>query len=180
MRNIMVDVETLGTKGTSVILSIGAVEFDGASLGKTFYARVSIDSCLERGLTVDGSTIEWWMAQADDARKVFDVRGEILASALIDLQNAFDWNNTLVWANGSSFDLPILENAYAACHMRAPWKYYNARDYRTVKGMFPPDFVKSVRVESVVAHDALEDARAQALTLQALLASYGVLGREAA
>lgn len=180
MRNIMIDIESLGTRNTSVILSIGAIEFDETQIGDSFYTRIDIDSCLEHGLTIDGSTLEWWMSQADDAKRVFDEPGKLLVPALLDLQSAFSWKDKLVWANGTSFDISILEHAYTKCKLKTPWMFYNVRDYRTVKGMFPQDLVNRVRVEPVVAHHALEDARAQMLTLQALLSTRTVIDLEAA
>lgn len=171
MRNIMVDIETLGTRSTSVILSIGAVAFDDTALGNTYHTRIDIDSCLAAGLTVDGRTIQWWMEQPDNARQLFQRAAEPLKHALLDFTHAFDWDDTLVWCNGMNFDLPILENAFNAVGVAVPWKYYNGRDYRTVKGMFPKELVNRVRIEPTVEHDALEDARAQALTLQWLIAS---------
>ena len=78
----------------------------------------------------------------------------------------------LVWCNGMNFDLPILENAFQAVGARTPWSYYNGRDYRTLKGMFPKELVNRLRVKPTVAHDALDDARAQALALIALLAHH--------
>lgn len=169
MRNIMLDIETLSTHGDAVILSIGAVEFDGGELGRSFNTRIDIDSCLGHGLKVDGKTIVWWMGKPDEARILFDLPTVSLERALIDLRESFEWKDKLVWCNGMNFDLPILENAYRALGLATPWKYYNGRDYRTVKGMFSQDVINSVRVEPVVAHDALDDAKAQALTLMALL-----------
>ena len=49
MSNIMLDIETLGTRSTSVILSIGAVEFDKTSILRAFHKRIDIDSCLRQG-----------------------------------------------------------------------------------------------------------------------------------
>ena len=47
MKNIMIDLETLGNRSDAVILSLGAVKFDLTS-GKIddqgFYASISIDS----------------------------------------------------------------------------------------------------------------------------------------
>ena len=170
MRNIMIDIETLGVRSTSVIVSIGAIEFDEQAIGRGFHRRVDIQSCLDAGLTVDASTIEWWMTQSNDARAVFDIKGDPLDRVLDDFCRAFDWDNKLVWCNGMNFDLPILDNAFRAVGLRTPWPYYNGRDFRTLKNMFPKELVNSLRVEPKVAHDALDDARAQALTLQALLA----------
>lgn len=168
MRNIMLDIETLDVVPTSVILSLGAVEFEDGVLGKEFHQRIDIDSCLEYGLTVSGKTIQWWMGQDEKAKKIFDVTGDNLVSALVAFDGAFDWKDTLVWANGGSFDVPIVENAFRKIGLKSPWEYNATRDYRTFKGEFPKDVYAKLKVCPTVAHDALDDARAQAMTMMAL------------
>lgn len=169
MEGIMVDIETMGIRPSSAILSIGAVEFDEVKIISTFSARIDLQSCLDVGLTVDASTIHWWMGQSDDARKaLLNVRPKPLAEALSAFSAAFLWKKKPVWCNGLSFDLPILENAYHAVNKHVPWEYFNGRDYRTVKNLFPKALVQEFEVEPAIAHDALSDATAQTQTLQAL------------
>lgn len=164
----MIDVETLGTSANSVLLSIGAVQFDTNGLGESFYCNINIDSCLEKGLVVEGRTILWWMGQDEAARSVLGQDELLLPDALRKLAEAFVWNDTLVWCNGLNFDLPILDTAYRACGMKTPWAYYNGRDYRTFKAMHPRELVDTLKCTPDAAHSALADAKAQALTLLAL------------
>lgn len=172
MRSIMLDCETLDTKSSAVILSIGAVEFDGVSLGRTFHRHITIDSCLDKGLTVSGNTILWWMDQPDEARRRLQAQSIDLSDVLAELEMAFQWEGTEVWANGTDFDLSIIGNAYRKCGWKnPPWAYTMGRDYRTVRKLFPRALVNYFTVEPLVEHDALEDATAQALTLMALLNS---------
>lgn len=181
MNKIMIDIETLDTRSTGVILSIGAVAFNETSMGHIFHRSIDIDSCLKLGMTVSGSTIVWWMDQPDAARKLFQRQGIHIMNVLDNFSRAFDWVKIdEVWANGTNFDLVILGNAFDRAGLRCPWPYYKARDYRTVKNMFPPELVNELRVEPRVEHDALEDARSQALTLLALLNSEHGKGRAAA
>lgn len=169
MNNVMIDIETLGTAANSVILSIGAVSFDADGLlADEFYSNINIDSCLDKGLAVEGRTILWWMGQSDEARAALGLNERSLTGALVGLDSAFDWRDTLIWCNGLSFDLPILDTAYRACGMQAPWQYYNGRDYRTIKGELDRDVFKSLEVKPTVGHNALADAKAQALTLIAV------------
>lgn len=170
MNNVMIDLETLGTAANSVILSVGAVRFTADGLSDEFYVDVSIDSCLDQGLKIEGRTLAWWMGQSDEARSVFGRTGLALPVALAALSSSFDWEGTKVWCNGLNFDLPILDTAYRACGMGVPWAYYNARDYRTVKYELPKETFRSLEVKPTVAHNALEDAKAQALTLLAIRA----------
>lgn len=169
MNNVMIDIETLGTAANSVILSIGAVQFDDAgNMGDEFYANINIDSCLEKGLVVEGRTILWWMGQSNEARAVLGENEYPLQVALSNLTNAFTWRDTLVWCNGLSFDLPILDTAYRACGLSAPWAYYNGRDYRTLKNELSKEDFKALKVPPTVGHNALADAKSQALTLLAI------------
>ena len=84
--------------------------------------------------------------------------------ALNEFQQAFNWKNKVVWCNGASFDFPILSNAFLAVGKNAPWAYYNQRDFRTLKNMVSRDDFDKLKVAPMVAHSALADAAAQALT----------------
>ena len=46
--HLMLDLETMGTKSNSAIISIGAVEFDilTGKTGREFYRNVSLQSCI--------------------------------------------------------------------------------------------------------------------------------------
>lgn len=174
MQGIMIDIETMGVRPSSSILSIGAVEFNETKLSGTFSVRISLQSCLDAGLTVDASTIQWWMGQSEAARNtLLNAKATPLAEALSLLGAAFLWKNKPVWCNGLNFDLPILEHAHHVTGKHVPWEYYNGRDYRTVKNLFPKGLVQQVEVKPEVAHDALQDAIAQAKTLQALWKAWG-------
>ncbi len=161
MKNIMVDLETLGNNSRSVILSIGAVEFDETGLGSTFYMAVDPESCVRAGLTMDVSTVMWWMKQSEEARAAFNRSKENLAYAL----NAFSTfvtncagSDAKVWGNGATFDNVILDSAYRAVGSTKPWQFWNDRCYRTLKNLYP----HIPYVKPNVAHNALEDAIAQA------------------
>lgn len=172
MKKIMIDIETLGTSANSAIVSIGAVMFDDIQLGTSFHRRVDIDSCLKLGMTVSGATICWWMEQSEVARKLFTSRGAHITNVLDSFIRAFPWDCIEeVWANGTDLDLANLVNAFDRTGLRCPWGYYKARDYRTVRKLFPPELVRELGVQPRVEHDALDDAMAQARTLQALLNS---------
>ena len=168
---IMIDIETLGTSKNSVILSIGAVQFNEDGVGTEFYVQVDPESCTDFGLVIDARTVLWWMDQNDKARRhLTSTKGETLDAALIKLAQAFNWKakDLEVWANGVDFDLTILEEAYKAIGMREPWPYWSKMDYCTVKNLVPRSLYEAVKEAPVVAHNALADAMAQAITLTRL------------
>lgn len=165
MNNVMVDLETLSLSNTPVVLSIGAVKFDVNGIDEeVFYERISRESCIGLGLVEDSSTIAWWEQQDPDvyAEALSGTRG--LKEVLEELT---EWlgEDAKVWGNGACADNVWLKSAYAACGLEVPWKFWNDRCYRTVLALFP----KTVKVRPRVAHNALEDAEAQALTLRSIL-----------
>lgn len=171
MRDIMLDLETLDTRTSAVILSIGAVRFDAhtvGSIGEMIHLHVDIDSNLAVGRTVGGSTIEWWLDQDEDARKKI-LEGEKipLPNALSALRNFIN-DEDRVWGNGAAFDNVVVADAFKACGMEQPWRFWNDMCYRTLKNVFRN--VPKPKFEGTV-HDALDDAVNQAKHLQAIMAT---------
>lgn len=173
-KNIMIDLETMGQGPRSAIAAIGAVEFDpyGQGLGRTLYHRVHLRTSVAAGLVIDAETVIWWLKQSDAARAELTSEDNVpLHYALYDLAqmiagNQLDDETTIVWANGASFDFPILAEAYRAVGFRQPWKFFNERDWRTVRKVGP-----TVEFERAgTHHNALDDACHQALHLQRVMA----------
>ena len=168
MDNVMIDLETLDTKPTSMILTIGAVAFDvDEGLGQEFYSGVRLDFAYPPDrLSTSGDTILWWLQQSDAARARVTQDCGPSAPWLDDmLWNLSDWfeknfsPEVKVWGNGASFDNAILANAYGYCGETLPWKFYNDRCYRTLKNLYPA--ITADPFEGV-QHNALDDAKHQA------------------
>lgn len=157
----MVDIETLGTRPGSVILSIGAVMFDPATgeLGETFYVNIDRASCEALGLTVDQATLDWWEKQSVTARSVLGIGAGPLEFALTAFSGFWGCHAaTFFWSHGANFDEVLLSAAYRAANMSAPWKYYDVmccRSTLTLAGI-RPDRSKGTH------HNALDDALRQA------------------
>lgn len=167
MNNIMVDLETWGTKPGSDIRSIGAVEFDDEyrPLGRTFY--VNLKSGSDYGLVRDQSTVKWWSEQSDEAQSVllqdqvpFKQGLEMFRDWWLEIQEgpATREDYTKFWANGSHFDYVLLNAAYEAVGLDVPWIYRAPRDCKTIwdAGGDP-----NIPFEGV-PHNALDDAVHQA------------------
>ena len=167
MDHVMIDLETLGTRPGSVILSIGAVLFDTTKpvdecIGEDFYCAVNKESSLSYGMTVSDDTLDWWERQSPEARKVLthaETGGEMVECALKALSK-FIPEGAKIWSNGANFDQPLLDVAYGLCDVTLPWKYWNSRCYRTIVALHPNE--KALRPPTVCAHNALEDAKWQA------------------
>lgn len=174
-KEVMLDLETMGTRPTSVILSIGAVIFDRSEEGFTltnennFYRNVDMKSCQASGLTIDAQTVEFWLDQGLEARKSLREDKVLLAEAVDDFIRWWHYHglhngDTTLWCHGPSFDAVILENAIRACYRKTPWKYNAPRDTRTIYDLAGIDIKKEVR--EGVFHNALDDCLFQVKMVQ--------------
>lgn len=163
LKNVMVDLETLAVTADAVVVSIGAVKFTHKKIeDSAFYTPVSVNSNLNLGRRVDENTLSWWMSQPETARKVFSQPAVTVEEALSQFAHWLGDDPVFMWANGADFDLAILQHAYAQLGLEVPWKFWNNRCFRTVKSF------SKVRAPAApsVAHNALDDAIAQARHLQ--------------
>jgi hypothetical protein len=170
--HVMVDLETLGTVPGCIVLSIGAVYFDRTGLGREFYTVVKRQTCTRAGLFADADTLAWWQRQPEAAKAVLKQAakggaGVLALPAALRAFNAFLVcpGGAKVWGNGADFDNPILRVAYDKTGIVPGWAPFNGRCYRTLKnGLHGP---KLTRVGT--HHNALDDAKSQALHLIELL-----------
>lgn len=174
--NIMIDIETMGTRPNAAIIAIGAIGFndEGDEHGE-FYTEINLESSMRYGGTVDSSTIIWWMGQSDNARKKFMCNSEAIdiKDALIRLSNWIqidgkeDIEYRQVWGNGPEFDNIVVSEAFRACGLTLPWRYWGNRSYREMKREWQ-DIVPQPEF-SGVPHFALDDARHQVRHLKMIL-----------
>ena len=171
MKRVMIDLETGAVVKNAAILSIGACTFSDAGVSSGgFYKNVTLESCKEVGLVIDESTSEWWQRPEQAAAREALVDDPVhIRTALVELRmwllSDTDPDKVEPWANGTSFDLAILETAYRFVGIPIPWKFFNERDYRTMKALFKipkPTFEGQ-------KHTALADARFQAEHLVSIL-----------
>lgn len=167
MPHCMIDLETWGTAPGCAIASIGAVMFDpveGLIAGKEFYRNIDLQSCLDRGLRMEGQTVEWWMDDnKEKARRSLKGDKQALNVVLNDFRGWFISNSGYyIWSHGASFDTPIVEVGFRACGTRQmPWDFWNIRDTRTIYDLAGVKPDRAVGVH----HNSLDDARTQAETV---------------
>lgn len=167
----MIDLETMGLAANAAIVSIGVVHFDQESILNEFYTPVSLQSCLDHGLTTTQSTVDWWQKQSVEARMAWQTTdAPSLTDALTKLSDFLRQcgPDPAPWGNGADFDLTILKSAYEALSADPPWKYWRHHCFRTVKNLFPLPMVPRTGVH----HNALDDARTQTEHLHRILRTY--------
>lgn len=172
MNRIMIDLETLDTQPSAVIVSIGAVRFgpDAWQPWDTFYLPVAFDQ--RDGRTVSRDTIAWWLTQPAEVQAALsDPAAVPLCGALVQLAT---WitnggrEDVEIWAGPATFDLAVLEHAYrsgANGWGAPPWKYNETRCYTTLRKLNP----NILRPNNPSAHNALADAKSQAEHASAIL-----------
>lgn len=186
--DIIVDIETLGTRPGCPITEIGACAVDPFT-GKivanfsrricTGFSMADVETAAAGntyfGWRIERDTARWWLADAkrrETLRRTLAGFNAPLECVVLDVFS--EWlarhmpeNNEThrIWANGPSFDLAILEAAYVSNGMRRPWICWQERCVRTalelaeyVKGSVPWE-------ERGPRHRALCDARHEARKL---------------
>ena len=178
-RHMMVDIETCAIDPRAAIVAIGAVVFDprGEELGKQWATTISIASNTIINRLVDPLTMQWWEQQDQEAQDA------TFKGPQLDIRHALTeftgWINRLrptctrIWAKDPDFDVATLQNACKQLNIVWPFKFWEARSCRTAMEMAYPmgDFPQMLM--DGPKHDALADARVQALEIQH---SFFVLG----
>lgn len=151
---VMIDIETLDTSPSSLILSIGAVLMDMESLNlvhdQVLYLELSRD---QKGRTISQSTLDWWLKLGN-----CPIDGTLPLENALKILSNFIPEGSEIWCKGADFDTTILANAYKSASLELPWKYNSVRDCRTIFKTFPiaPGLFPQNN------HNAFEDAKNQA------------------
>jgi hypothetical protein len=160
--HLMIDLEGLATGPDTTILTIAAQAFDPFGQGyydKHYYARVTLES--QENRAIDDGTIAWWATQPEHAREeAFGEQDRIPLDQALDELGRLIWHSRLIWSQGPTYDMNILEHAYKSYGKSLPWKYYMVRDSRTVFSLWPELPIPPT------SHHALEDCRRQIDMLQ--------------
>jgi DNA polymerase III epsilon subunit-like protein len=164
MSEVMIDLETASTDKTASILTLGAIKFKNNApvismdSMNTFYVKINLEDCKRYKLDVNADTMEWWELQSEEAKEeVFGGDRLPLKKALKQFIEWWGYSN-IVWSNGSVFDVVIMENAFKACGLRPPWKFWNIRDTRT---RYADGKVRLNDFPNKIQHHALHDCYAQ-------------------
>lgn len=176
MIHVMHDIETWAKDSPiPVLLSLGAVKFNGTEIVDRFEVRIDPADCQRFGLEIEAETVEWWMH--DDRQKARDDLnrlGKVDLFAALDgffmwvLQTPTDELGS-AWSNGSNFDNAKLKSVCQKIGLTWPFSYKQEECYRTMRNRFSD--VPFVR--QGVHHGALDDAASQALHLIAISQAHG-------
>lgn len=187
MVDIVIDIETLGTRPGCTIIEIGACAIDGRTgeITANFSRRVAhpfpefylerVAMCGRSTMSSDlVDTVVWWNEDPERAKTFKKVsRGGIaigcalsfLCGWIFQQSESHDAEDIRVWSNGPAFDIAILAEHFRLSGIRRPWICWQERCVRTaleqagyVKGSVP-------WIERGPRHRALNDARHEARKL---------------
>lgn len=181
-QHIMIDLETLSTRTTASIVSIGAVKFDPHGDDRLippdsgFYVRLRPETNHPQ-FHVDADTIAWWLRQSEKTRLEFSNKDSVGIEYALQMfykwvrgDQPFDVSEVIIWSH-EGFDYPILQHAYDVFSMTAPFMYRSGRDIRTI---IHAAFGRNLDVEEEVEgfpknpnpHHPVYDAWHQAIMVQ--------------
>ena len=168
---LMIDIETLDTAPTAVILQIAVSVWDGVS--EPIVKSWNINSECQPDRTVSIKTVEWWMNQIKNGAEVTILSESTfpLASALHGLSHYISHFNSCypseIWSQGN-FDIAILSDAYDRLSTFNPLgatNYSVFRDLRTLTHSIPREEYEKLKVNPTNPHNAESDCMAQMKTL---------------
>lgn len=170
MRNVMIDLESLGTTPHSVVLSIAVMEFElkheGPIFGDFFeFIGDMEEQYVEHARMIDEATIEWWTSpEQAEAKKAWYKKSPTPISVLEEKLKKMIRTNTRVWAHGSDFDFPMLYSFLRDYGVAPMWIYNAVRDSRTIERELP---IIRTRPNGLnfIKHDAKDDCATQVWSL---------------
>ena len=182
--DVMLDMETLGTKEGSIILSVAMQTFS-PDVQKPpredfdFYEHISVLDSLWHHFRSDESTEEWWGRQSEEAKQKA-LEGQKNAQRLQNVMCLLhkvltQWNekyDLYLWGRGvGSFDLPLLDTVMRNVMKemmgdayKTPWNYWAAMDVRSVENFCQVCGME--KMQTVTPHDAREDVMKQIKEVQ--------------
>ena len=190
MIDIVIDIETLGTRPGCVILEVGACAINPHTgvIVSNFSRRLDEyfrDPADGRKITTDMiETINWWhhpdRFETYQALLSRGARGIVLGSKnwkspylrlfafrhwMMTVTAGHDPEAVRVWGNGPTFDLAILQSAFDRYVITLPWSHTQERCVRTALEQAGYEKGSTSWMERGPRHRALNDARHEARKL---------------
>ena len=172
--HVMIDIETLGLRPGALVWQIGVVHFVPEYYpNKNMFQEekkwnIDLSSAMEHGC-IDASTLEYWLKKgfpSAENKVGMELALTELAMWFLDRKMERSEAQLAVWAKGPAFDLVQLEHQYCERDLwcPCPWSYRDHRDVRTILDLADVDGAEHTYGTQ---HDALDDAKSQALAVSA-------------
>ena len=184
------DVETLGKRSNSVILSMAAIYFDPDTKpspqelrDSAFFAKFSVvEQVKEYGREMNQPTMDWWKKQCDNVRTASFVPHKYDCSFVDGYESMRNWargkndNKCWVWARGN-LDQLVMDDIEEQLELEPIWPYARWRDvrtavdflYNTTNGYIDVDYPGFNSKNHITKHNPIDDC-----VLDAMMLMYGV------
>lgn len=173
-KDIMLDIETLGTDSHATIFQISAVSFD-IETGVHYSTFNGIaDIAKNKTLRVDGSTLKWWLNTDKELLTDLLNKGEESSDELLSkfyswlYSQSSDLKDIYLWGNGILFDNKMIQEQLISIGLKYPIFYRNDRDVRTIVdlagkklGISEKELKEKFNDDTLVKHDAFDDVKYQ-------------------
>lgn len=153
----VLDLETLAINPRAAIIEIGLVN---VGMPECRYHKLINPKYYqhEPGFVIDDSTIEFHRGLGienayDAACKEGIVNYTQMLDVIKDLICILPWES-VIWCQGTDFDIPIITNLFRFYGNDLPWKYSNVRDARTLIKLMHPGYKSNPGANG---HRAIED-----------------------
>lgn len=184
MQHLMLDIETLDTQNSSIVLSVGGCVFNPTAMDKTtkdnllffgesIYLELNTYQQGAVGRTISLDTLFFWSRQEPGLEQFTcphnDIKDDLQALSSFISHNSI----TYAWSKSPSFDLCILQSLFSDFDLSFPIDFRKWCDVRTielVRGMIQ---LPNIGFEGI-KHNAMADARHQARVVTDTLCQIGV------
>ena len=172
MKNIVIDIETLGTKlnknrQVPVVLSLGAVLIVDGKIADSLLVHFNPGEQIARGAFIDMDTLNWWLnTDAAEFCKLIELANASSNEESLDkfaswvAMHTDDQEYLPIWGNSHSFDCTNLEYIYTLFDREIPWSYRGESCFRTLKKLCSWD-CKPTTFKGT-QHNAIDDATHEA------------------
>lgn len=188
--NLMIDIETLDTAGSAIVVSIGAVPFSAApqkeERGHEWFC--SVRGQRAKGRTSSYRTVAFWKNQPESVTRDYALEAKnVYGPASIkdiheELLTILKQVDGYIYCKGLDFDIPILESLFATYKLSNPFAYRfrSLRCWRTLEwawlAALPLDKQKSYKsLCKPAVHGANMDCKIQIDNLLTLAEYAGII-----
>lgn len=172
-KSLMIDIETLDTKSSAIVLSVGACFFDLDNPNTTIqelyqnsiYLELNPKEQENKNRTISIDTLTWWLNN-DLNLKAFFENISINTGRNLKLLSDFIISNQIksVWSKSPSFDMNILDSLFSDFNMTFPIGFRDRFDVRTVLEIRKLTEISKIKLQGN-GHHALDDAINQTLMI---------------
>ncbi len=167
MIHATIDLETIDTKPSATVLSLGGVKFnplDNTEPHSELYLKINIDDQGAQGRTHSDDTLAWWSRQDKKIMdEAFDQTNAVTIEDALKQISKFAVGVDTFWGQGYGFDYTIMEDMFRQGGRPIPWNFWQIRDSRTLFACCQSDPRKAIQND---LHNALADAYFQSKAIQ--------------